>query len=103
MEGESTRALEYFDFPRTPTMRERDQRTYVVVSSVGNPFGCGGIFLAYVANNSREIGGSFGRPTNSHQELRMRSIWRRTSSCETNLPSSREERPFFTSRLNHSS
>jgi hypothetical protein len=45
----------------------------------------------------------FRGPANRHHGRRMRSICRPTSSCDTNLPPSRESSPFCTSRLNHSS
>jgi hypothetical protein len=78
-------------------------RCDAVVEGMCDAFSCGRILLANLFDTVRKVSGGFGRPANVHQEPRVRSIWRRTSSCETDLPWFSEARPFWTSCLNHGS
>ena len=68
---------------------------HMITDFVRDAFGCGRILLADIFDNRCEIGCGFRGPANRHYDLRMRSICRPTSSCDTNLPPSRESSPFL--------
>jgi len=93
------------DFPLASSRRKLFQRSNAIVYAPRNTVRGGGVLDADVFEDSGEVNGGFRRPPNRcHiQERSIRSIWRRTSSCETDLPLSREASPFPTSCLNHSS